>query len=110
LAVEPFLSRAGAIGTVKGDTAQRRGARMQTLHRVFKADANGVLHIDLPVGLAGGEYDVVLVWQMKPPAPEGSPESRGWPPGFLEQTYGSIQDEAFRRYPQGEAEDRMSQE
>jgi hypothetical protein len=79
---------------------------MQTVRMVVKTDADGKLHIDLPTGWAESEFEVVLVWQPKAPAPEGSPESRGWPPGFVEQTYGSIQDEAFRRYPQGEYEKR----
>ena len=30
----------------------------------------------------------------------------GWPPGFFENVVGSIDDEAFRRYPQGEYEKR----
>jgi hypothetical protein len=74
---------------------------MQTVRLVVKADADGVVHINLPVGLAGGEYEVVLVWQMRPPFPAGSPESLGWPPGFIEQTAGAIDDETFVRPDQG---------
>ncbi len=39
------------------------------------------------------------------PAPK-TPEELGWPPGFFENTFGSITDEAFKRYPQGEFEKR----
>jgi hypothetical protein len=68
---------------------------------VVKTDADGKLHIDLPVGLAERELEVVLVWQPQPPAPVGSPESRGWPPGFFENVAGSIDDETFVRPDQG---------
>ncbi len=46
---------------------------MQTVRMVVKADAEGKLHFDLPVGQAGGEYEVVLKWRPKPTAPEGTP-------------------------------------
>ena len=36
-----------------------------------------------------------------------APEAPGWPPGFIEQTAGSIQDETFRRHDQGEFEKRL---
>ena len=78
---------------------------MQTVRMVVKTDADGKLHIDLPVGLAERELEVVLVWQPQPPAPVGSPESRGWPPGFFEQTAGRWVGE-FDRMPQGEYEKR----
>ena len=39
------------------------------------------------------------------PAPK-TPEELGWPPGFFENTFGSIDDPAFKRYPQGEFEKR----
>ncbi len=39
------------------------------------------------------------------PAPK-TPEELGWPPGFFEDTFGSIDDPAFKRYPQGEFEKR----
>ncbi len=39
------------------------------------------------------------------PAPK-TPEELGWPPGYFEDTFGSIDDPAFKRYPQGEFEKR----
>ena len=39
------------------------------------------------------------------PAPK-TPEELGWPPGFFENVIGSIDDPAFKRYPQGEFEKR----
>ena len=32
----------------------------------------------------------------------GTPEERGWPPGYFENTFGSITDETFVRPPQGD--------
>ena len=37
-----------------------------------------------------------------------TPEELGWPPGFFENVIGSIDDPAFKRYPQGEFEKRES--
>lgn len=39
-------------------------------------------------------------------APTPTPEELGWPPGFFENVIGSIDDPAFKRYPQGEFEKR----
>jgi hypothetical protein len=80
---------------------------MKTLRMAMTADADGKVHFDLPVGPAGSEVEVVVTVRPKPAADDGTPESRGWPPGFIESTYGSIQDPAFRRYPQGEYEKRQ---
>lgn len=33
-----------------------------------------------------------------------TPEELGWPPGYFEQTYGSLKDEPLERGPQGEYE------
>ncbi|MBW4439007.1 MAG: hypothetical protein KME04_17855 [Pleurocapsa minor GSE-CHR-MK-17-07R] len=34
------------------------------------------------------------------------PKAPGWPPGFIERTYGSLADDPIERPPQGELEDR----
>jgi hypothetical protein len=80
---------------------------VQTIHWSGKAGSDGVLEVRVPVGVAGGEFDVVVVVQPKAPAAPGSPESRGWPPGFIERTAGSITDPTFRRHEQGEFEKRL---
>ena len=57
------------------------------------AGPDGVLHLDVPVGSAG-EFEVVV----RPKASgtrKPTPEELGWPPGYFEQTYGSITDETF---------------
>ena len=83
---------------------------MKTVRMAMTADGDGNVHFDLPVGPAGSEVEVVVKVRPKPAADAGTPESRGWPPGFIERTAGSIQDPAFRRYPQGEYEKRLELE
>lgn len=71
-----------------------------------KAADDGVLRLAVPVGAAGGEFEVAVVVAPKPPAgatKPKTPEELGWPPGFFENMFGSITDEAFRRYPSGPA-------
>lgn len=34
------------------------------------------------------------------------PEAPGWPPGFIERTYGSLADDPIERPPQGDFEER----
>jgi hypothetical protein len=78
---------------------------MQTLHTTARADEEGVLHIKLPVGSSGTEFDVVVVVQ--PRASEShhrNPEDLGWPPHFFEQTAGAWLGDSVR--DQGEFEKR----
>jgi hypothetical protein len=85
---------------------------MRVIQLAAKADPDGVLRLTIPVGAAGSEFEVAVIVSPRPAtngAPAGNPktpEELGWPPGFFEQTFGSITDEAFKRYPQGEYEKR----
>src|SRR4051812_16182936 len=83
---------------------------MQTHHSLGKADDDGVLHLDIPVGTPNAEFEAVVVLQPKARDRESqprTPEELGWPPGFIERTAGSIQDPTFRRHAQGEFEKRL---
>jgi hypothetical protein len=82
---------------------------MSVIRTTATAGPDGVLHIRVPVG-AEGEYEVTAVIEPKPPGsgPTKTLEELGWPPGYFENTFGSITDEAFKRYPQGEFEKRES--
>jgi hypothetical protein len=81
---------------------------MQTIRTLGKAGDDGILHLDIPAGAPNAEFEVVVVLQPKAPEPRPeAPEAPGWPPGFIEQTAGSIQDETFRRHDQGEFEKRL---
>ena len=74
---------------------------MQTVHISEKSGKDGVLHLNIPVGQPDAEFDAVIVLQPKSAAPT-TPEEGGWPPGYFENTFGSIDDETFVRQPQGE--------
>ena len=81
---------------------------MSVIRMTATAGPDGVLHLSVPVG-GEGEFEVQVVVTLKPaptaPKPK-TPEELGWPPGYFENTFGSITDEAFKRYPQGEFEKR----
>jgi hypothetical protein len=78
---------------------------MQTIHVLERTGADGVLHVRIPLGRAEAEYEVVVVVQPRVGAGKGTPEERGWPPGFFEKTAGAWQGE-LERAPQGDFEDR----
>jgi len=72
---------------------------MRVVQVTAKPDADGVLRLSIPVGPSAGEFEVAVVLSPRPaangPARPKTPEELGWPPGFLESTYGSITDETF---------------
>jgi hypothetical protein len=83
---------------------------MNVIRLTAKSGPAGVLHLSVPVG-AAGEYEVAVVVAPKPAAGAAAPvaktpEELGWPPGYFENTFGSVTDEAFKRHPQGEFEKR----
>jgi len=63
---------------------------------------HGVVEFDEGAALPDGTQ--VKVEPLVSPADEGGkrPESIGWPPGYFEQTFGSITGDTFARPPQGE--------
>ena len=67
---------------------------MATIRVTATAGPDGVVRLAIPVGEAGVEYDVVVT-----PTPQAdrkpTPEELGWPPGYIENTFGSIDDETF---------------
>jgi len=73
---------------------------MQTIRLLEKTGKDGALSLRIPLGQPDAVYEVVVVVQ--PRAVVTTPEEGGWPPGFFEKTYGSIDDETFERPPQGE--------
>jgi hypothetical protein len=76
---------------------------MQTIRILEKTDKDGTLRLRIPLGKPEAEYEVVLVIHPKEaPSKAATPEELGWPPGYFEATFGSIDDESFVRPPQGE--------
>lgn len=72
---------------------------MKTLHFRQKTGANGQLRLDIPVGTAEAECDVVVVVE-----PRVAPAD--WFPGFWEQLSHGWQGEPFTRPAQGVCETR----
>jgi hypothetical protein len=67
--------------------------------------AEGILHLDLNVGVA--DVDVTVVVRIVPTAATAV-DANGWPQGFFEQVAGSMPD--LERPPQGEFEERPTLE
>jgi len=86
---------------------------MSTIRLSATAGSDGILHLDIPTG-GPGVFDVQVTLTPKPSTNgmghKPTPEELGWPPGFFENTFGSIDDPAFMRYPQGEYEERTPME
>jgi hypothetical protein len=72
---------------------------MQVLQLAAKAGPDGIIHLAIPLGSANEEFDLAIVVSPKQTANETAkqktPEELGWPPGFFEKTFGSIDDETF---------------
>ena len=72
---------------------------VKTITVESRVGSDGILKLQVPVGIPNSDVVVIVV----PVAPaEKSPEELGWPPGFFEQTAGSIPD--LERAPQGNYE------
>ena len=75
---------------------------MQTIRVLEKTGKDGTLLLRIPLGKPEAEFEVVVVVQPTAiPSKAGTPEERGWPPGYFDLA-GSITDESFARHPQGE--------
>lgn len=80
---------------------------MQSIKVRSRVGADGMLHLQVPVGIKDIDLEVIVVFQRIAPANEPKkPEDLGWPPGFFERTFGCFQDELLMRGEQGEFEER----
>jgi hypothetical protein len=67
---------------------------MHSIKLKKRIGADGVLHLDIPVGITDKEVEIMVIYQpLETPKQQKTPEELGWPPGFFEQTYGSCQDD-----------------
>lgn len=69
---------------------------MQSIKVRQRIGADGILHLEIPVGMTEREVEVVVTYQ--------AIDSDAQIP--LSQFYGCIQDETFIRHPQGEQPER----
>lgn len=80
---------------------------MKTIKLRSRADADGILHLQVPVGVTDNDFEVIVVVQSVGSATDDkTPEDLGWPPGFFEQTFGCFQNEPLVRGDQGELQER----
>ncbi|MCX7046383.1 MAG: hypothetical protein NTX50_12970 [Candidatus Sumerlaeota bacterium] len=78
---------------------------MKTIQMTTHIGHDGILHLDMPVGLQDQSAETVVVLQSNHKDANSS-DSRGWPPGFFEKTYGCLAGNPMERAPQGELEKR----
>jgi hypothetical protein len=71
------------------------GKLVSEIHLTATAGPDGVLHLEIPVG-AAGEFEVMVRPKVEANGTrKPTPEELGWPPGYVEDVYGSIDDESF---------------
>ena len=65
-------------------------------------ESDGTLALHERTPLRSVDVEILMVLQPTAlPKSAPSPEDRGWPPGFFEETYGSCADDPLDRLPQG---------
>ncbi|WP_017653322.1 hypothetical protein [Fortiea contorta] len=67
---------------------------MQSIKLRSHVGSDGILHLEIPLGVTDKEIEVMVIYQqLEPSAPVKTPEDLGWPNGFFEQTYGICQND-----------------
>lgn len=61
---------------------------MQSITVRSHVGPDGILHLDVPVGIHDADLEVTVTVQPIDLTPQG----KGWPPGFFEETFGSFKD------------------
>ncbi len=80
---------------------------METIKIRQRVGQDGILHLNIPVGMQDKEVEVMVIYQsIEILTAAKTPEDLGWTPGFFEQTAGCLADDPIQRYPQGEFEKR----
>lgn len=77
---------------------------MQTITLHSHVGADGILNLQIPVGMSDVDLEVIAVVQQMNGHLVTETDSLGWPLGFFEETYGSLKDDPLERPPQGDFE------
>lgn len=72
------------------------------IHIKSRAGADGVLHVEVPIGIAEARCEVQITVEPTTPPTMTQEEWRHW----VESVAGRISDPSFRRHEQGEFEER----
>lgn len=62
---------------------------MQNITLRSHVGEDGILHLDVPVGIHDTEVEVTVNVQPV----DSTPQGKGWSPGFFEETFGSFKDD-----------------
>jgi hypothetical protein len=80
---------------------------MQSIKLKKRVGADGILHLDIPVGITDKEVEIMVIYQpLETPTQPKTPQQRGWNPGFFEEVIGGWVGEPLERPEQGEYETR----
>jgi hypothetical protein len=80
---------------------------MQSITFNSQIGKDGILHLDLPVGLSDIELKItVTVEPVTPNLETETSQGKGWPPGFFEETFGSLKDDPLIVDSEGVFEDK----
>jgi hypothetical protein len=71
---------------------------METIKLKTYVGSDGILKLEVPVGVSNRDLEVVVVLQ---PLVNLSVDELGWPIGYFEETYGSLADYPIERGDQG---------
>lgn len=80
---------------------------MQSIKLKKHIGADGILHLDICLGMKDKEVEVMVIYQSIEAATQTqTPEDLGYPLGFFEQTYGICQDDPIVIDSEGDFEQR----
>jgi hypothetical protein len=80
---------------------------MQMIKVRSRIGSDGMLHLQIPVGIKDTDLEVIVVFQPVAPETEAkTPEDLERLPGCLDNTFGIFQDEPLMREEQGKYEER----
>ena len=62
---------------------------MQSIKVRSHVGSDGILHLNIPIGVHDSDLEVTVTVQPV----DSTPQGKGWPPGFFEETFGSFKDD-----------------
>jgi hypothetical protein len=80
---------------------------MHSIKLKKRVGADGVLHLDIPLGITDKEVEIMVIYQpLETSTQQKTPEQSGWMPGFFEEVIGGWVGEPLERPEQGDYENR----
>lgn len=66
---------------------------MQTIKLRSHVGEDGILHLDVPIGILDTDLEITVTVQPVTAEQIDTSQGKGWPPGFFEETFGSFKDD-----------------